>query len=78
MRVSTGSNVSSAPCIEQSAMISERGRGRDHEDEDVNSLELDVDLMEVGIVLLRKAPGNVGIVNIITTSPKVLGEIWTT
>ena len=60
MRVSTGADVSSAPSIEQSAMIS--GRGRDRvvaailEDEDLDLLEVDVDLMEADIVPLRKAP----------------------
>jgi len=40
------------------------------EDEDVNSLEVDVDLMEVDIVPLRKAPGNIGIMDVAITSLK--------
>ena len=48
MRVSTGTDVSSAPSIKQSAMIFERdrGRGRVLEDEDVDLLEVDVARME--------------------------------
>ena len=44
------------------------------EDEDVNSLEADVDLMEADKVPLRKTPGNVSIVDIAITSPKSIGR----
>jgi len=40
------------------------------EDEDMNSLEVDVDLMEADRVPLRKAPSNVGLVDVVITSPK--------
>jgi len=44
------------------------------EDEDVDSLEVDVDLMEANIVPLRKAPGNVDIVDVAITSLKSAGR----
>jgi len=44
------------------------------QDDDVNSLEVDVDLMEADIVPLKKAPGNVGIVDVAITSPKSTGR----
>ena len=44
------------------------------EDEDVDSLEVDVDLMEADRVALRKASGNVGIVNVAITFPKNTGR----
>ena len=47
------------------------------EDEDVDSLEVDVDLMEANIVPLRKAPGNVDIVDVAITSLKSAGRSWT-
>ena len=40
------------------------------EDEDVDSLEVDVDLMKTDRVLLRKSPDNVGIVDVAVISPK--------
>jgi len=43
-------------------------------DEDVDSLEVDVDLMEVDIVPLRKTPDNAGIVDVAITSPKSAGR----
>ena len=62
-------------------MISGRGRGRVAvtilKYKDVYSLEVDMDLMEADRVPLRKAPSNVGIVDVAITSPKVLGDIWT-
>jgi len=47
-------------------------------DEDVDPLEVDVVLMGADRVPLRKSPDNVGTVNTIITSQKVLGEIWPT
>ena len=44
------------------------------EDEDADSLEVDVDLMEADKVPLRKAPDNVGIVHVAITSPKSAGR----
>jgi len=44
------------------------------EDEDVDSSEVDVDLMEADIVPLRKAPSNVGIVDVAITSRKSAGR----
>jgi len=38
--------------------------------EDLNSLEVDVDLMKADRVPLRKTPDNVGIVDVAITSPK--------
>ena len=72
MRVSTKSEVLSAPSIEQCAMISSLTEvvATILENEDVNSLEVDVDLMEADKVPLRKALGNVGIVDVSNTSPK--------
>ena len=40
------------------------------EDEDVDSLEVDVVLMEADRVSLRKDPGYVGIVDAVITSPR--------
>ena len=40
------------------------------EDEDVDSMEVNVDLMEADRVPLRKAPDNIGIVDVAITSPK--------
>jgi len=57
-------------------MISDRdkGRGRDYGGEDVNLLEVDMDLMEADRVPLRKAPNNVGIVDVAIKSPKSAGR----
>jgi len=44
------------------------------EDEDVDSLEVDVDLMEADNVPLRKAPSNTRIVDVTITSPKNTGR----
>jgi len=44
------------------------------EDEDINLLKMNVDLMEADRVPLRKAPGNVGTVDIAITSPKSVGR----
>ena len=44
------------------------------ENEDVNSLKVNVDLMEADIVPLRKAPDNVGIMDEAITSPKSVGR----
>jgi len=44
------------------------------EDENINSLEMDVDIMEADRVPLRKAPGNVGIMDVAITSPKSTGR----
>ena len=44
------------------------------EDEDVDSLEVDIDLMEAERVPLRKAYSNEGIVNIAITSLKSAGR----
>ena len=76
MRVSTGSDVSSAPSIEQYAIISGRGRGcvTILGDEDVNPY-VNVDLIEAERVPLRKAHDNIGIVDVVITSPKSAGEI---
>jgi len=78
MRVSTGADVSSAPSIEQSAMIS--GRGRDRvvaailEDEDLDLLEVDVARIEANKVPLRKDPSNAGTVDAVITSPRSAGR----
>ena len=40
------------------------------EDKGMNSLKVDVDPMEANIVSLRKAPDNVGIVDVVITSLK--------
>jgi len=76
MRVSTKSEVLSAPSIEQCAMISSLTEvvATILENEDVNSLEVDVDLMEADKVPLKKVPDNVGIVNIAITSSKSVGR----
>ena len=74
MRVSTGSDVSSAPSIEQSVRFLIVAEivvvAAILEDEDVDSLEADVDLTEADRVLLRKGPGNIGIVDVAITSPE--------
>ena len=44
------------------------------EDEDVDSLEVDVDLMEANRVPLRKAPDNIDIMDVAITSPKSVGR----
>ena len=44
------------------------------EDEDVDSLEVNVDLMEADRVPLKKAPDNVSIVVVAITSPKSAGR----
>jgi len=78
MRVSTGSDVSSAPSIEQSVMISGRGRGRGR--------GRDFGRRGRGFVgggrgsyggrqsTSEKAPGNVSIVKVAITSPKSTGR----
>ena len=43
-------------------------------DEDIDSLEVDVDLMEADRVPLRMTPENVGIVDVATTSLKSAGR----
>ena len=75
MRVSTGSDVSFAPSIEQSAMISGCGRGHSHDfgGRGCGSVR------EHGSyggrqVPLRKASGNVGIVDVLITSSKSAGR----
>jgi len=40
----------------------------------MNSLEMDVDLMEADRVSLRKALSNVGLVDVVITSPKSVGR----
>jgi len=40
----------------------------------MNSLEVDVDLMEADRVPLRKALSNVGLVDVVITSPKSVGR----
>jgi len=74
MQVSYGSKISSAPSIEQSAVIFSRGRGRDFGGRERGFIGVDVDLMEANRVPLRKAPDNVGIVDIAITSPKSAGR----
>jgi len=78
MRVSTGTDVSSAPFIEQSVIVSGRGRcrGRDHdlEEEDDDLLEVDVARMEADRVPLRKALGNADTVVAVITSSRSVGR----
>jgi len=75
MQISTSSDVSSAPSIEQSVMISRHGR--DH-DRDFGGRERGsvrgVDLMEADKVSLRKASCNIGIMDVVITSPKSAGR----
>ena len=75
MQVSTGSDVSSAPFIEQSAIISgvTEAVAAILEDENVDPY-VDVDLMETDRVHLRKTPDNVGIVDVVITSLKSAGR----
>ena len=51
-----------------------RGRGRDCGGRVHGSLEVDVDLMEADRVPLRKAPDNVGIVDVAITSSESAGR----
>ena len=43
-------------------------------EEDVDSLEVGMDLIEANKMPLRKAPGNVNIVDVAITSPKSVGR----
>ena len=78
MRVSTGADVCSASSIEQSAIVSGRGRGvvvaAILEDEDVDLLEVGVARMETDRVPLRKDPGNASTVDAVITSPRSAGR----
>ena len=77
MRVSIGTDASSAPSIQQSAMVSGRGHGRHRaailEDEDVDLLDVDMARMEADRVPLRKDPVNADTVDAVITSPKSAG-----
>jgi len=71
MRVSTGADISSAPSIEQSVMISGRGRGRGH---CCDFGGRGLGLMEADRVPMRKDPGNVGIMDALITSLRNAGR----
>jgi len=77
MRVSPGSDVSSALSIEQSVMISGHGKGRGR-DRDFGGRGRGFvgggRGLEVNRVPLRKAPDNVDTVNVAITSPKSTGR----
>ena len=76
MRVSTRANVSSAPSIEQSAMVLDVVVvvAAILEDEDMDLLEADMAHMEADRVPLRKAPDNAGTVDAVIISPRSAGR----
>jgi len=74
MWVFTGADISSAPFIKQSAMVSERGRDRDFRGWGHEFLDVDVARMEADRVPLRKVPSNAGTMDAVITFRRSAGR----